>query len=113
MKRVSNAWLRGIKFSLVISAFGAGLALAGTQGLAAQKSGFLRVTGLSEGHVLWVRSGPNAKAKKIGFFPASARHIKSFGCRRALKGNWCQVRYRGVKGWASKRHLKPDIAQRV
>jgi len=79
----------------------------------AQSASYVKVTGLPVGRVVWVRSKPVSSAKRVGFLPATARHIRNYGCERSVASGWCQVRYRGTRGWVSKRYLKPDSAQRV
>ena len=85
----------------------------GSVSFAAQNASYVKVSGLSLGHVVWVRSEPVSSAKRIGFLPATARHIRSYGCKRFAASSWCDVRYRGTRGWVSQRYLKPDTAQRV
>ncbi len=89
------------------------VAAPGGVSLAAQSASYVKVTGLPVGRVVWVRSKPVPSAKRVGFLPATARHIRSYGCERLVASGWCQVRYRGTRGWVSKRYLKPDTAQRV
>ncbi len=99
-----GAWLLNLPSAVLFTVFG-GVSLA------AQSASYAKVTGLPVGRVIWVRSKPSAK--RVGFLPATARHIRSYGCRRSVASGWCQVRYRGTRGWVSKRYLKPDTAQRV
>lgn len=89
------------------------VSIPGGESLAAQSASYVKVTGLPVGRVVWVRSKPVSSAKRVGFLPATARHIRSYGCEHFVASGWCQVRYRGTRGWVSKRYLKPDTAQRV
>ncbi|WP_425350531.1 SH3 domain-containing protein [Methylorubrum extorquens] len=101
------------KMTLLALATASLVAASGGVGAAAQNASYVKVTGLSAGHVVWVRSEPMSSAKKLGFLPAKARHIRSYGCMRLAASGWCEVRYRGTRGWVSKHYLKPDTAQRV
>ena len=60
-----------------------------------------RVAGVSSDDVLWIRSGPSTRYRKIGSIPFNGAGIKNLGCAR----RWCRVRYRGVTGYASQRYL--------
>ncbi len=85
----------------------------GGESLAASDVSYVKVTGLPVGRVVWVRSKPGMSAKRVGFLPATARHIRSYGCSRFVTSGWCQIRYRGTRGWVSKRYLRPDLARRA
>ncbi len=74
---------------------------------------YLKVSGLPAGHVLWIRSAPGRSFERIGFLPPTARHIRSYGCKRLATGSWCQLRYRSTKGWALRRYLAPDTIRRL
>jgi uncharacterized protein YraI len=54
--------------------------------------------------VLWIRSGPTTRAPKVGSIPSNGCGVRiNFdNCR----GQWCQVSYRGVIGWAHTRYLR-------
>lgn len=80
----------------------------------AQRLGpYVKVEGLAPGRVLWVRSRPTVKSKRIGVLPASARHIRNLGCQALTAGRWCRIEYRGTRGWASQRYLAPDRRRRA
>ena len=70
---------------------------------------YLRVQGISVGGAIWVHSG----RPRIGFFPATARHIRSHGCKSIDGGAWCRVEYRGTIGWVSKAFVSPDSPPRA
>lgn len=74
---------------------------------------YVRVDNISPGHVLWVRSGPGRIYNRIGFFSYNARHIRSYGCRVLGTRSWCRIAYRGTRGWAPGRYLKPDTLRRA
>lgn len=74
---------------------------------------YVKVTNLSPGHILLIRSAPIRSSDPIGILPYSARHIRSYGCKTLATGSWCEVRYRGTRGWASKRYLAPDKRRRA
>ena len=73
---------------------------------------YLKVTNVRPGSVLWVRVGPSTRAERIGFFRHDDRHIRSFGCK-TFRVTWCEVQYRGTRGWASKLYLEEDAAARA
>ena len=76
-------------------------------------SRYVKVDKLAPGRVLWIRAGPGLRSKRIGFLPSTARHIRSLGCERTVLGHWCEIRYRGTRGWASGRYLAADRARRA
>ena len=65
---------------------------------------FFRVVGVAGDDVLWIRSGPSARTRKLGAIPFDARGVRNLGCR----GRWCRVQYRGVRGWSHIRYLRED-----
>lgn len=95
------------------AALGAALlfALNGNSDPAAAAERYVKVAHVARGHVLWLRSGPGRHFKRIGFLPYGARHIRAYTCKALATGSWCQVRYRGIRGWASKRFLVKDRAR--
>lgn len=95
---------------MLLSPIAGGASYAGSE---ASEASYVRVMGLPVGQVLWVRLKPSVSASRIGFLPATARHIRSYGCIRPAAASWCQVRYRGTRGWAYKKYLKPDNMQRA
>ena len=46
-----------------------------------------------------VRSGPAVTYKRIGFLKANSRHIRSLGCQKLGRSEWCNIIYRGTEGW--------------
>jgi uncharacterized protein YraI len=80
---------------------------------AANEVPYLKVTGIRFGNVLWVRSGPGKKYRRIGFLPHNARHIRNFGCSGPPRREWCHISYRGTRAWASKRYLVRDTVRRA
>ena len=75
-------------------------------------SQYVKVKGIPPGHLLWIHSEPSGSSERIGFFPYSARHIQNYGCKRFVSP-WCQVIYRGTRGWARERFLADDKARRA
>lgn len=71
-------------------------------------SGFLRVTGLTAGDTLNVRSGPST-GQPVIFTLRNGETVRSRGCQTAPSGTrWCQVHRVGQvnpSGWASARYL--------
>jgi hypothetical protein len=83
------------------------------------------VTGVRSDDALNLRVAPNADSRRIAKIPFNARGIKNFGCPnhvtfeqwlrmtqaqrdRAARSRWCQVEYRGMRGWVASRFLKED-----
>lgn len=73
---------------------------------------YVKVKNLSAGRILMIRSGPGRSFEPIGFLPSRARHIRNYGCKRLATGRWCELRYRGTRGWASGRYLVADKMRR-
>jgi hypothetical protein len=92
---------------------------------------YLRVTGVSEGSVLNVRSGPGLGHRAIGSLAFDADGIRNLGCEggptfaewqeatpdereAARKRRWCRIEHGGTVGWAAGWHLgeggAPDAA---
>ena len=83
---------------------------------------FFRVTGVAEGSVLNVRSGPGLDHPTIGGLPFDADGIRNLGCEdgptfaewqaatpderaAARKRRWCHIERGGIVGWAAGWHL--------
>jgi heat shock protein HslJ len=83
---------------------------------------FLRVTGVAEGSVLNLRSGPGLGHPVIGSLPFDADGIRNLGCEggpsfaqwqaaspqereAARKRRWCRIEHGGTVGWAAGWHL--------
>lgn len=64
-----------------------------------------RVRGIKSWDVLFIRSRPSAKSKKVGSIPPDGRGVNKLG---PCKGNWCKVSYRGITGWSSMMYLVAD-----
>ena len=79
------------------------LGLAGVPSAYATADGpdFFRVAGVASNDVLWIRSGPGARYRKVGSIPFNGTGVRNLGCGR----RWCRVRYRGVTGYAAQRYL--------
>jgi hypothetical protein len=86
---------------------------------------FWAVTGVRSDDALNLRVAPNADSRRIARIPFNARGIKNFGCPnyvtfeqwrrmtqvqrdRAARSRWCQVEYKGMRGWVAGRFLKED-----
>ena len=61
------------------------------------------VRGVANWDVLWIRSGPNRNAAKVGAIPPRACGV-SVNYNRC-RGSWCRVSYRGIRGWSHTRYL--------
>jgi uncharacterized protein YraI len=86
------------------------------------------VTDVRSDDTLNLRVGPNADSKRIAKIPHNARGLKNYGCPnhvtfeqwkrmskvqkdRAARSRWCEVEYKGMKGWVAGRFLKEDGPQ--
>lgn len=76
-------------------------------------SRFVRVDGIARGQVLWIRSGPGRSFERVGLLPSNARRIRNYGCQQRTTGYWCDIRYRGQRGWAAGRFLAEDRSRRT
>lgn len=86
----------------------AALSLMGPMVPAAAAVHYVKVVNVTPGHVLWLHSGPGPTFEKIGFLPHGARHVRLYKCRHVVTRRWCQIRYRGTRGWASRHYLADD-----
>jgi hypothetical protein len=86
---------------------------------------FWAVTGVRSDDALNLRVAPNADSRRIARIPFNAKGIRNHGCpshvtfeqwKRMTKGQkdwaartrWCEVEYKGRKGWVASRFLKED-----
>jgi uncharacterized protein YraI len=67
-----------------------------------------RVTRVAADDVLNIRSGPDANLAIVGSIPPNGRGVRIVG---ACAGQWCQVDYNGVTGWANGYYLQPEPNQ--
>jgi SH3-like domain-containing protein len=104
------------------------LLLAGAAAVRAQGADgpdFWAVTGVRSNDALNMRIAPDADSEAILRIPYNARGLKNHGCPsdvtfeqwkrmtkrqrdRAARSRWCQVEYRGRKGWVAGRFLRQD-----
>jgi hypothetical protein len=84
------------------------LSLMAAPGPASAAARYVKVINIMPGHVLWLRSWPGLHFNRVGFLPHQARHIRAYTCKSLATGHWCQVRYRGTRGWALQRYLAED-----
>ncbi len=66
-----------------------------------------RVTGIANWDVLYIRSQPSTRGRKIGSIPPQGRDISKLG---PCSGNWCKIDYQGIIGWASMMYLVADTS---
>jgi META domain len=120
-----TVWLPGIAL-LAATAMSCATAHAEADG-----PDFLRVTGVGEGSVLNVRSGPGLGHRAVGSLAFDADGIRNLGCEGGLafaawqeatpaereaarKRRWCRIEHGGTVGWAAGWHLgegsAPDAA---
>lgn len=86
------------------------------------------VTGVRPDDSLNLRVAPNADSRRIAKIPFNARRLKNYGCPNhvtfeqwkrmteaqrdwAARSRWCEVEYKGMKGWVAGRFLKEDGAE--
>lgn len=74
---------------------------------------FVKVDGVTPGHVAWIHARPIVSSKRIGFLPWKARHVRSFGCSLENRAGWCRIKSLGTQGWVVNRLLKRDTARRA
>ncbi len=123
--RATSGWRGRIAPScqrIVLSAAVAALLLATPARADSDGPEFFRVVGVRAGDVLNIRSGAGADHPKVGEIPAGGNGIRNHGCQGGLnivewekaspaereagaRRRWCQVEYRGIKGWAAGRFL--------
>ena len=119
--RLPGAWLPGI-------ALVAATVMTATAARAeADGPDFLRVTGVGEGSVLNIRSGPGLGHGVVGTLPSDADGIRNLGCEggptfaeweaagpeereAARKRRWCRIEHGAVVGWAAGWHLAEGSA---
>jgi uncharacterized protein YgiM (DUF1202 family) len=110
-------------FAVAAAGAALGLALLGAPARSdSDGPDYWRVVGVRAGDVLNIRSGPGTEHPKVGEIPASADGIRNDGCKgrlnivewekatpaertAAFRRVWCQIAYRGVKGWVAGRFL--------
>ena len=108
-----------LKQTLALFIIISGIALADADG-----PDYYKITGVASDDVLNMRSEANYNAQKVGEIPAKGNCVKNLGCQGGLtmsefrdllkaeqtailrkRPRWCQVEYRGIKGWVSARFL--------
>jgi SH3-like domain-containing protein len=57
---------------------------------------------------LHLRSGPSSRSRVVGYIPGNTGGLESRQC----SGNWCEIEFRGLVGWAYKGYLEPDDSAR-
>jgi hypothetical protein len=86
---------------------------------------FYAVTSVAANDVLNIRAEPNAKARKVGEIPPDGTCVRNLGCQGGLtfqeftelseeqkaerlreNPRWCEVEYRGIRGWVAGRYLR-------
>jgi uncharacterized protein YraI len=72
--------------------------------VAAEEQGVFRVTDTVSQGKLNMRSGPGTSHALVVALPAGASGVRVGRCRKPDDGGripWCEVEWRGYKGWAS------------
>ena len=69
-----------------------------------------RVIDVASNDVLWVHRRASLASPRIGSLPHNARGVRNFGCQWSNidKGTWCEIEYRGLRGFAAQRYLSED-----
>lgn len=80
-----------------------GLSFAGG-GLTSQSAKASCVKGVASWDMLWIRSGPSSKNRKVGAIPHNACRVRVYW--NTCRGWWCRVSYRGVTGWSHTRYIR-------
>lgn len=65
-----------------------------------------RVFGVADDDVLNIRSGPGASSPIVGSIPPNGRGVRIVG---SCAGQWCQIDYRGSRGWVNRLYLSADL----
>ena len=108
-----------LKQILLLLSITSGLALADADG-----PDYYTVKRVASNDVLNIRSKADPNANKVGEIPPEADCVKNLGCKGGLtmsefidlskeeqaailrkRPRWCQVEYRGIRGWVSARYL--------
>jgi hypothetical protein len=66
-----------------------------------------RIVDVAPKDVLNIRSGPNADLSLVGAIPSGGRGVRMVG---ACSGPWCQIDYRGARGWVNRQFLAGEEA---
>lgn len=80
----------------------------------------VRVEGVAQGDVLFLRERPDSASAQVGSLPPDAGGIENLGCVNTRGGQarpetnlatgatWCRLRHGGVEGYANARFLRAD-----
>ena len=64
-----------------------------------------RIVDVAPKDVLNIRSGPNGDLSVVGAIPSGGRGVRMVG---ACSGTWCDVDYRGARGWVRRQFLASE-----
>ena len=92
---------------------------------------YWQVHGVARGDVLNIRRQANWKSEKIGAIPADGQCIRNLRCVGGLtldeftnlseaekdkikkeRPRWCNIEYRGIKGWVAGRYLREGSCEK-
>lgn len=92
---------------------------------------YWQVHGVESGDVLNIRKEASGKSEKVGEIPADGQCVKNLKCVGGLtyeeftnlseaekekikkeRPRWCQVEYKGVKGWVAGRYLREGACEK-
>jgi N-acetylmuramoyl-L-alanine amidase len=70
-----------------------------------EESPTYRIVDVAPKDVLNIRSGPNGDLSIVGAIPSGGRGVRMVG---ACSGPWCEVDYRGARGWVKHQFLASE-----
>lgn len=95
------------KFALVLGVLALAVA-ASPPPASAFKSDYVRIKGIAPGEVLWLYEEPRHASKKLAWLGHLVSGIRVLRCQSVSDLTWCEVTYRGLRGWADERNLAPE-----
>ncbi len=107
MSRSRRSWSRVAVIGALL-----GLSTVGGAAWAAMGSVYKDVGGVAPGHVAWMHAGPGLSYQHVGYLQANATHVRTTNCGHLATDNWCQVHYRGTRGWVQDRFLRANTIMR-
>jgi LysM repeat protein len=70
---------------------------------------FYRVIKVKANDMLWVRSEPNVKSKRMGAIPHDEMEVEVTGAEKEVdKSPWVPVSYKGISGWVNRNYLEKN-----
>jgi LysM repeat protein len=73
---------------------------------------FYRVIKVKANDMLWVRSEPDVKSKRVGGIPHDETEVEVTGAEKEIdKSRWVPVSYKGITGWVNRNYLEKNCQQ--